>query len=50
MQDNEMSYSNEIKSQLEEKKHSSEKVYDGKQLQVYVDDVILRDGTYSTRD
>ena len=50
MQDNEMSFSNTIKSQLEEKKHSSERVYDGKLLQVYVDDVILPDGTHSTRD
>lgn len=39
-----------IKFFLEEEKISSEKVYDGKLLQVYVDEVTLPDGSKSTRD
>lgn len=39
-----------IQKQLTEKKMSSKHVFDGKLLQVYVDDVQLPDGTTSTRD
>ncbi len=39
-----------IQKQLTEKKISSKHVFDGKLLQVYVDDVQLPDGTTSTRD
>lgn len=40
----------DTQKQLTEKKLSSKHVFDGKLLQVYVDDVQLPDGTTSTRD
>jgi ADP-ribose pyrophosphatase len=50
MENNDLHSREMLKSLLEEKKISSEKVYDGKLLQVYVDEVKLPDGSRSTRD
>lgn len=42
--------SNDSEDSLKETRISSEQVFDGKLLQVYVDEVTLPDGTTSTRD
>jgi ADP-ribose pyrophosphatase len=50
MQDNQLKISNSIKSKLVEKPLSSKKVFDGKLLQVFLDEVQLPDGSSSTRE
>lgn len=50
MKDKDLSQSNETDSQLTEKPVSSQQVFDGKLLQVYLDEVKLPDGSRSTRD
>lgn len=50
MKNNQLSTSDKHTGELSEKKLSSKKVYDGRLLQVYVDDVQLPDKSESTRD
>lgn len=50
MEDKEQLSGDQIKAILEEKPLSSENVFDGSLLKVYVDEVKLPDGTTSTRD
>lgn len=50
MEDKELQVPNSIKSMLEETSLNSKKVYDGKLLQVYLDEVKMPDGSLSTRD
>lgn len=50
MKNNQLSTSEKASKELTEKQLSSQRVYDGRLLQVYVDDVQLPDNTESTRD
>jgi len=50
MKNNQLSASEKASNELTEKQLSSQRVYDGRLLQVYVDDVQLPDNTESTRD
>lgn len=50
MQDKDLPLSNTIKSNIEESRLSTKKVFSGKLLQVYVDEVTLPNGSVSTRD
>ena len=50
MKNNQLSSTDKASNQLAEKQLSSQHVYDGRLLQVYVDDVQLPDKTESTRD
>jgi ADP-ribose pyrophosphatase len=50
MKNNQLSGSGKASNDLTEKELSSQRVYDGRLLQVYVDDVKLPDNSESTRD
>lgn len=50
MKNKQLSESEKASNELSEKQLSSQRVYDGRLLQVYVDDVQLPDNTKSTRD